>query len=56
MIADTTEKCTTEKRVVIFHLRTTWFMCESYKFNLHILLAQYMYDIKYKDTHQVSMT
>ena len=37
MTADTTEKRTTEKRVVIFHLRTTWFMCEiyvSYLFNI----------------------
>ena len=56
MTVDTNKKRTTEKGVVIFHLRTTWFMCESCKFNLHILRVQYMYNIKYKDNHQVSTT
>ena len=51
MTADTKKKRTTEKGVVIFHLRTTCFMCESCK-----LLVQYMYNIKYKDNHQVSTT
>ena len=40
----------------IYHSKTTWFMCEICKFNLRILLVQYMYDIKYKNNNHVSTT
>ena len=61
----TTRKHTTEikERVFItcsfwhiYHFRATSFMRAGYKFNLCILIGQYMCYIKHKDNYQVSTT
>ena len=38
----------------IYHFETTLFMCACCKFNLRILLGQYVCDIKDKDNNQLS--